>query len=131
VKRLHWVPGRARFIVSGMTTTTRLPVVDDDHFTAEVLESDRAVLVDFTAAWCPPCRVMEPVLAKVAAARPDVKVVQVDVEAAMATAARYEVLSMPTFVLFRAGAPVMRVVGARPRRRLDRELDEALAADPR
>jgi thioredoxin 1 len=109
-----------------MTATTQLPLVDDDHFTTEVLESDRPVLVDFTAAWCPPCRVMKPVLEEVAAARPDLKVVQVDVEDAMASAARYEVLSMPTFVLFRGGAPVMRVVGARPRRRLDRELDEAL-----
>jgi thioredoxin 1 len=109
-----------------MSTTTRLPVVDDDHFTAEILDADRPVLVDFTAAWCPPCRTMKPVLEEVAAARPDIKVVQVDVEDAMVSAARYEVLSMPTFVLFRGGVPVMRVVGARPRRRLDRELDEAL-----
>jgi len=110
-----------------MTMTTQsVARVDDDHFTAEVLEADRPVLVDFTAAWCPPCRVMKPVLAELAAERPDLKIVEVDVEASPATAARYGVLSMPTFMLFRAGAPVTQLVGARPKRRLARELDAAL-----
>lgn len=109
-----------------MTTTHRLPTIDDNHFTAEVLEAERPVLVDFTAAWCPPCRVMHPVLEELAAQRPELRIVQVDVEASPATAARYDVLSMPTFVLFRAGAPVARLVGARPKRRLERELDAAL-----
>jgi thioredoxin 1 len=109
-----------------MTTTTAIPAIDDDHFTAEVLEAPGPVLVDFTAAWCPPCRVMKPVLEELAAQRPELKVVQVDVEDSQVTAARYEVLSMPTFVLFRAGAPVARLVGARSRRRLERELDAAL-----
>jgi thioredoxin 1 len=100
--------------------------VTDDQFQAEVLEAEQPVLVDFTAAWCPPCRVMKPVLAELAEERPDLRVVHVDVDTQQQVAARYDVLSMPTFVLFRGGVPVMRVVGARPRRRLDRELDEAL-----
>jgi thioredoxin 1 len=108
-------------------TTTRLPAIDDDHFTAEVLEAERPVLVDFTAAWCPPCRVMQAVLEELAAERPGLKVVQVDVETSPATATRHEILSMPTFVLFRAGTPVARLVGARPKRRLERELDAALS----
>jgi thioredoxin 1 len=100
--------------------------VTDDSFQAEVLESEQPVLVDFTAAWCPPCRVMKPVLDELAAERDDLRVVQVDVDAHQAAAARYEVLSMPTFVLFRGGAPVLRLVGARPKRRLVAELAEAL-----
>ena len=100
--------------------------VTDDSFQAEVLESEQPVLVDFTAAWCPPCRVMKPVLAELAAERDDLRVVQIDVDEHQAAAARYEVLSMPTFVLFRGGAPVLRLVGARPKRRLVEELAEAL-----
>jgi thioredoxin 1 len=99
--------------------------VTDDSFQAEVLESEQPVLVDFTAAWCPPCRAMKPVLAELAAEQPDLRVVQVDVDDHQRAAARYEVLSMPTFVLFRGGAPVLRLVGARPKARLRAELAEA------
>jgi thioredoxin 1 len=104
----------------------RIDSVTDATFTAEVLESDKPVLVDFTAAWCPPCRVMKPVLAELAAEREDVKVVQLDVDADQRTAAEYGVLSMPTFILFRDGREVKRLIGARPRRRLEAELAEVL-----
>jgi thioredoxin 1 len=99
--------------------------VTDDSFQAEVLESEQPVLVDFTAAWCPPCRAMKPVLAELAAEQPALRIVQVDVDEHQQAAARYEVLSMPTFVLFRSGAPVLRLVGARPKGRLRAELAEA------
>ena len=106
---------------------TQIPTVTDDAFAAEVLESERPVLVDFTAAWCPPCRVMKPVLAELAADRDDLRVVQLDVDADQRTAGDYGVLSMPTFILFRDGREVQRLVGARPRKRLEAELDRALA----
>ena len=92
-----------------------------------MLESDRPVLVDFTAAWCPPCRVMKPVLAELADERDDLRVVQLDVDADQRTAAEYGVLSMPTFILFKDGREVQRLVGARPKRRLEAELEAALA----
>ncbi|WP_205697415.1 co-chaperone YbbN [Conexibacter sp. SYSU D00693] len=104
--------------------------VTDDSFDAEVLEADRPVLVEFTAAWCPPCRVMAPVLAELDADRADLGVVALDVDANQATAARFSVMSMPTFALFRHGREVARLVGARPRRKLEAELDAALAAQP-
>ena len=105
---------------------TQIPSVTDDAFAAEVLESERPVLVDFTAAWCPPCRVMKPVLDELAAEREDLRIVQLDVDAEQRTAAEYGVLSMPTFILFRDGAPVLRLVGARPKRRLGEELSAVL-----
>ena len=105
---------------------TQIPTVTDDGFAADVLESERPVLVDFTAAWCPPCRVMKPVLSELAAERDDLRIVQLDVDEHQRTAAEYGVLSMPTFILFRDGREVRRLVGARPRRRLESELAEVL-----
>jgi thioredoxin 1 len=103
-----------------------MQAISDDAFTAEVLESDKPVLVDFTAAWCPPCRVMNPILAELANERDDLRVVSLDVDDNQETAARYGVLSMPTFMVFRAGEPVLRLVGSRPRKRLEAELAAVL-----
>jgi thioredoxin 1 len=100
----------------------------DDRFTADVLESDVPVLLEFTADWCPPCRMMAPVLAELDAERDDLRVLALDVDEHRTAAARYGVLSMPTFMLFAHGAPVATWVGARPKARLERELSEALAA---
>jgi thioredoxin 1 len=96
--------------------------VDDTHFDAHVLESDQPVLVDFTAAWCAPCRVMSPVLEELSGERKDMQFVKLDVDANATTAARYGVLSMPTFMVFKGGEPVLTLVGARPKRRLAEEL---------
>ena len=109
-----------------MTKTQTVPSVTDDGFTADVLESELPVLVDFTASWCPPCRVMKPVLAELAAERDDLRVVQLDVDEHQRTAAQYSVLAMPTFLVFRDGREVGRLVGARPKRRLEAELAEIL-----
>ncbi|MEU8436594.1 thioredoxin domain-containing protein [Streptomyces sp. NPDC029216] len=102
--------------------------VTDADFTAEVLaERDRPVLVEFTADWCGPCRQLAPVLSAVAAEEAGrLKVVQIDADANPGAVTRYGVLSLPTMLLFRDGEPVRQIVGARPRRRLLQELDEAL-----
>jgi thioredoxin 1 len=107
-------------------TTLSFPQTSDDAFAADVLESDVPVLVDFWAAWCGPCRAMHPILDELATERDDVRVVGLDVEANQAVAAKYGVLSMPTFILFRHGEPVLKLIGSRPRRRLEQELAEVL-----
>ncbi|MFF1446471.1 thioredoxin family protein [Streptomyces sp. NPDC058295] len=101
--------------------------VTDADFGAEVLGADLPVLVEFTADWCPPCRQMGPVLTALAAEEGErLKVVQLDVDTNPETTNAYRVLSMPTFMVFRAGEPVKSMVGARPKRRLLAELDEVL-----
>jgi thioredoxin 1 len=105
---------------------TTIPAVTADSFAAEVLEADRPVLVDFWAPWCGACRMLAPTVEQLAAERDDVRVVKVDAEDQPEVAARYGVLALPTLMLFRHGAPALTLVGARPKRRLDRELSDAL-----
>ena len=77
---------------------------NDDTFESEVLKSDRPVLVDFSAAWCGPCKKLEPILHELAADYgAKLKVVKVDVDSAPATAARFGVLSVPTILLILGG----------------------------
>ena len=104
--------------------------VTQNTFTAEVLESEQPVLVDFWAAWCPPCRLMNPVLDELNAERDDIKIVSVDADTEQELAVEYGVLGLPTFVLFQNGAPVTSLVGARPKRRLESELEQALVQQP-
>ncbi|MFC9329928.1 thioredoxin [Kitasatospora sp. NPDC057015] len=113
--------------MAGVTTGAGVASVTDGTFAAEVLAAAGPVLVDFTADWCPPCRMIAPVLAEVAgelAGR--LKVVKLDVDVNPQTQAAYAVLSMPTLMLFRDGEPVMSLVGARAKARLLRELADVL-----
>jgi thioredoxin 1 len=101
--------------------------VTDTNFQAEVLESDQPVLVDFWAPWCGPCRVVAPVLEEIAAERPELKIVKLNVDENQQTAANFEVLSIPTLILFKNGAVAKKVIGAYPKRKLEAELEPALA----
>ena len=101
--------------------------VTDTNFQAEVIESDTPVLVDFWAPWCGPCRVVAPVLEEIAAQRDDLRIVKLNTDDNQQTAASYGILAIPTMILFRDGAEAKRIQGALPKKRLEAELEPALA----
>ena len=101
--------------------------VTDANFQAEVIESDQPVLVDFWAPWCGPCRVIAPALEEIAEERDNLTIVKLNVDDNQETAARYDVLSIPTLILFRNGEVAHKIIGAMPKRRLEQEIEPVLA----
>ncbi|TNC27791.1 thioredoxin [Amycolatopsis alkalitolerans] len=103
--------------------------VTDDTFAAEVLRREGPVLVDFWAQWCPPCHMIAPVLEEIAAERAgSLTIVKVNSDENPVVARDFQVMSLPTLMLFRNGEPIRSYVGARPKARLLAELDDALEA---
>jgi thioredoxin len=105
----------------------KLTDVTDTSFQSDVLDAEGAVLVDFWAPWCGPCRVVHPVLEEIDAERDDLRIVSLNTDENPQTAAKYEVLSIPTLIVFKDGEVATRLVGARPKSRLEQELEPVLA----
>ncbi len=88
----------------------------DDKFQKEVLDEKGVVLVDFWATWCPPCRMLGPIIEEVAGEVGNkYKIAKVDVDKAAGTASKYGIMSVPTMVVFKNGQEMERLVGARPK----------------
>src|SRR3954447_10435527 len=94
-----------------------------ENFETEVLQSEKPVIVDFWAEWCGPCHAVSPVLDKIAEERGDeLRLVKINVDENQELMIRYGVQSIPTIILFKAGAPGPAVIGAQPKGAIERGL---------
>ena len=101
--------------------------VTDDSFADDVLGSDKPVLVDFWASWCGPCKQVAPVLEEIASENGDkLTIAKMDIDTNPSTPRDYQIMSIPTMILFSGGKPVKQIVGAKPKAALLEDLADYL-----
>ncbi|MHB8190154.1 MAG: thioredoxin [Ferrimicrobium sp.] len=103
--------------------------LNDQNFDELIKSSDIPVLVDFWAEWCGPCKMIAPILEEIAQEREgQIAIGKLNVDESLQIARRFEIMSIPTLMLFKDAEPVKRIVGALPKRSLLRELEPVLEA---
>ena len=106
---------------------SNVTVLTDDTFAETIGAADRPVLVDFTASWCGPCKMISPILDELSVEQAEkLQIVKIDVDENPATTRKYDVMSMPTLILFKDGVPERKLVGARGKQHLLEELSDLL-----
>ena len=104
-----------------------LKTVTDASFTADVLQSDKPVLVDYWAVWCGPCRMIAPILEEIDKSHGDkLQIAKLNVDENPRTASEYGIVSIPTLNVFQGGRVVKQIVGAKPKAALLKDLAEFL-----
>lgn len=96
------------------TTNSLAVAVTKDNFVSEVLESDKTVILDFWASWCGPCKMVAPVLEKIATDRSDVKVCKVNVDEQPELATQFGIMSIPTLIIYKSGQITNKAIGYMP-----------------
>ena len=96
--------------------------IEEPSFEKEVLQADRPVLVDFWAPWCAPCRVQHPIIEELAKEISAVKFTTLNVDEAPTVAGKYQIMSIPTIIVFKNGAPVTQLIGLQSKEALREKL---------
>jgi thioredoxin 1 len=105
----------------------RVHTVNDSSFDKEVLKSETPVIVDFWATWCPPCKIVAPILDEIAQEMEGkLKVCKVNVDESQQTAQSYSIRAIPTLMLFKSGKAVKTMVGAHPKEDIKKEIEPEL-----
>ena len=101
--------------------------VNDKNFESEVIKADKPVIVDFWAEWCGPCKVLGPRFEELSKEMTEVKFAKLNVEENQETAGKFQVMSIPTLIIFNGGEIVGKIVGALPKDALKEKIEQALA----
>ena len=116
-----------RECASGGPVSDNLLTLTDSNFDETLVGADTPVLVDFWAEWCGPCKTIAPILEQIAVERADqVKIGKLNIDDNLGIQARFDVMSIPTLILFKGGEPILRLVGAKGKGQLLEELDRYL-----